>query len=144
VRLFALAFLLSCAACTKDDIGEACPQLEVDDASGSADPTRTETEEVVEQNPAFPCDELVCIATDGIAGYCSKKCRTDAGCPEGFECRTVQEIGPFASEKFCAWKRCEQRTDCGNADDFCCVAVPNARAGEELKLCEFSKDGKCS
>lgn len=144
MRALALVSLVAIAACTKHDLGQDCPELDATGGGATDDATRTETDEVVEQNPAFPCDELVCIATDGKAGYCSKKCRSDAGCPEGFECRTVQDIGPFAEEKFCAWKRCTSRRDCGNPDDFCCTAVPNARPDEELKLCEFSNDGKCS
>jgi hypothetical protein len=130
------------AACEHNDIGHGCPQLLGDQDSGTAAGTRVETQEVVQQDVTFPCDELICIATDGRAGYCSKRCREDAGCPSGFECRTIQSIGPFAGEMFCAWKRCDSRSDCGSTSEFCCVPAPSPEAGQELKLCDF-KDGKC-
>ena len=107
------------------------------------------TQEVVEQNVEFPCDDLICVATDGRSGYCSKKCREDAGCPAGFECRQVQVIGEFANDKFCTWKHCDRPKDCGLKDDFrCCHPETSsqcggkaeglhAEAGEEVKLCTF-------
>ena len=134
--------VLAAAACERNDIGEACPKLLAGADPGSAAGTRVETQEVVQQDVTFPCDELICIATDGRSGYCSKRCREDVGCPNGFECRTVQSIGPFAGEKFCAWKHCNTRSDCGSKDEFCCVPAPSPEAGQELKLCDF-KDGKC-
>jgi hypothetical protein len=129
-------------ACERHDIGRDCPRLLEGSDPGGAAGTRVETQEVVQQDVTFPCDELICIASDGRPGYCSKRCREDAGCPNGFECRTVQSIGPFAGEKFCAWKRCDARTDCGPKEDFCCVLAPSPEAGQELKLCDF-KEGKC-
>ena len=129
-------------ACESNDIGKPCPQLLGDADPGSAAGRRVETQEVVQQDVTFPCDELICIATDGRSGYCSKRCREDAGCPTGFECRTVQSIGPFASDKFCAWKKCQSVSNCGSKDQFCCVTAPSPEAGQELKLCDF-KEGKC-
>ena len=133
---------LGTSACERDDIGKPCPELLEGTDPGSSSGTRVETQEVVEQRVSFPCDELICVATDGRPGYCSKRCREDAGCPVGFECRTIQTIGPFAGEKFCAWKPCSTRTDCGPKEDFCCVLAPSPEAGQELKLCDF-KEGKC-
>lgn len=130
------------AGCEKHDLGEPCRELGSTGPS-SDDPSRTVTQETVAQDARFPCEELICIATDGRPGYCSKKCRDDAACPDGFECRTIQDIGPFADEKFCAWKRCEKRRDCGNNDDLCCSEVTGAEPGTTLKLCGFSNDGKC-
>jgi hypothetical protein len=116
------------------------------DDSGISGETRRETPEIVEQNPSFDCEEMVCIATDGLPGYCSKRCREDAGCPDGFGCREVQQIGPFAGEKFCAWKECSRRADCGKKEDFCCVTVQSSDpiiAELAIRICAFSKDGKC-
>ncbi len=123
--------------CDAHDIGKPCPQLLGGAPTAESGGTRVETLEVVEQNAAFPCDELICIATDGRPGYCSRKCREDAGCPAGFECRQVQRLGDFAQVKFCAWKPCRKRADCGSADEFRCVAAPSADVGEELRLCDF-------
>ena len=137
-------------ACDAHDLGQPCPQLlstadvpvtNPDDAST----TRRETPEVVGQDTIFPCDELVCIATDGSSGYCSKKCRSDSACPEGFACRVIMDIGPFAGESFCAWKRCTSRADCGHKKDFCCAGAADDGAVDELqvKVCSFSRGGKC-
>jgi hypothetical protein len=146
-RRAALAMLsvMSAVGCEKSDVGKPCPQL-----LGGADPSQSGeenqvvTEEVVEQNVGFPCDELICVATAGRSGYCSKKCREDAGCPDGFECREIQPTGDFAGQKFCVWKRCESRDDCGNKDDFCCVKVPGADPVNATRYCDFSdEDGEC-
>ena len=51
-------------------------------------------------------------------------------------------VGDLAGDKFCAWKRCSERTDCGPKEDFCCVLAPSPETGQELKLCDF-KEGKC-
>jgi hypothetical protein len=117
-------------ACEQDDIGKDCPKLAA--AAGNVGGTRIETQEIVEQNAAFPCEELLCVASDGRAGYCTRKCREEAGCPPGFACRQVQELGEFAQDKFCVWKRCDRPRDCGNKDDFrCCDPSVSGDAGSE-------------
>ncbi len=131
------------AGCESDDVGQPCPQLLQGNAADTSN-GQTTTQEVVEQNVGFPCQEMVCIATAGRSGYCTKKCRTDAGCPSGFVCREIQPIGDFAGEKFCAWKPCDSRADCGSVNDFCCTPVPGSDPVEDLKYCAFSNDGKCS
>jgi len=130
--------------CAKSDIGHRCGAFDVPATPGDSD-NRTQTPEVVAQDPAFPCDDLICVATDGKGPYCSKKCRTDTACPDGFECRQVQPIGAFADDQFCVWKACNDRTDCGTPkDDFCCEAVPDTDPEAPLKRCAFSnKKGKC-
>ena len=135
-----VALAIVSSACDSDDIGKPCPQLGVgEEDATSADGSRLETQEVVGVDVSFPCEEFICIATDGRAGYCSKKCRNDAGCPDGFSCREIQRTGDFAGEKFCAWKRCEKASDCGNIDEFCCQDV-DTQGIEELKLCGFEND----
>ncbi|MBI3180382.1 MAG: hypothetical protein HYZ27_12015 [Deltaproteobacteria bacterium] len=129
-------------ACEQHDIGKPCPQLLGDAEPALEGTTRLETEEVVAQDTNFPCEDLICIATDGRSGYCSRKCRSAAGCPDGFTCRTVQEIGPFAQDMFCAWAHCTSAGDCGSRDDFCCVVAPSPSEVDDVKLCDF-KDGSC-
>jgi hypothetical protein len=145
--VFAAIAALAGAACESRDVGNPCPELLGDTDAAAGTGTRVESQEVVEQNVQFPCDELICIATDGRPGYCSKKCRENAGCPAGFECRVIQTIGPstgvsFAGELFCAWKPCHSPSDCGSKSDFCCVPAPSPEAGAQVKLCAF-KEGKC-
>jgi len=135
-----MLLVLAASGCASNDIGQPCPDLLTDAGTGGA--SYTETAEVVAQDVSFPCDEFICIASEGTDGYCSKKCRTDAGCPSGFTCRIIQSVGPFATQKFCAWKRCTNRSDCGsNKSSFCCY--PPIDANEELKLCAFSDDPVC-
>lgn len=130
------------AGCDSHDLGKPCPDL-LDGEASSSDGSRLETQEIVGIDVTFPCEEFVCIATDGRPGYCSKKCRDDAGCADGFACRVVQETGPFAGAKFCAWERCAKASDCGNIKEFCCKAVPSVDPNEEIKLCAFSDDALC-
>jgi hypothetical protein len=134
---------LALAACQTSDVGKSCPQLLADTQPTDSYGSRAETQEVVEQNVTFPCDDFVCVATAGRSGYCTQKCREDVGCPDGFVCRTVQAVGPFANDKFCVWKHCDKRSDCGNMKSFCCTPVPGASPTEEIKLCDFANDGKC-
>jgi hypothetical protein len=107
-------------------------------------PGRVSTRESVGQSTAYPCESLICVASGGKPGYCSQKCRNDAGCPQGFECRVIMTSGTFANEKFCAWKSCDTRGDCGNVDELCCSSVPGADPVQDIKMCEHANDeGKC-
>ena len=128
---------LGLSACETHDLGKDCRALlgDADPADGGG--TRVETAEVVAYDATFPCDELICVATDGRPGYCSKKCREDAGCPAGFECRVVQPMGSLANEKYCVWRRCETSAGCGDPEGFCCVPADSAEVGDKLKLCDF-------
>ena len=112
----------------------------------TGDPTLSNTQEVVGQDASFPCEQLICVASGGRGGYCSGKCLDDAGCPAGFECSVVQTLGTFANIKYCVWKQCTKRQDCGGGNqsqDFCCDAVVGGNPNQEYRLCNFSKNGKC-
>lgn len=137
--------LLALVACDSTDIGRPCPELLGDTPPGTTTQDgETVTQEVVAQNARFPCDDLVCIASQGISGYCTKKCRADGSCPPGFDCRVIQALGEdFGGERFCAWKPCRERSDCGKADDFCCAAVAHADPLQAVKLCQYSDEGTC-
>ncbi len=141
IHLLALAAPLLVFGCDDTDIGQDCPELEaVEGPSGGGG--QTVTQEVVAVDPRFPCDDLICIATNGIAGYCSKKCRSDVSCPPAFECRTVQPIGEFANDQFCAWKACSSDDDCGDADTYCCREDNGSDPVNEVRLCGF-RDEDC-
>lgn len=136
---FAIALVTS--SCDDSDIGRECPGLDTESSSGDG---RAETEEIVAIDAQFPCNSLICVATDGVDGYCSKKCRDDVSCPDAFECRKVQELGQFQNDKFCAWKRCEKSADCGDKDTYCCRAVPAADPSGSAKLCGLRDSDDCS
>lgn len=128
--------------CEDSDLGEPCPEL-LETGDAVAGGGRSVTQEIVGVDPRFPCDDLICIATNGVAGYCSSKCRADGACPSAFECRTVQAIGEFEADQFCAWRTCSVDNDCGDPDEYCCRSVPNAGPQGEVKLCGF-RDDDCS
>jgi hypothetical protein len=141
-----LCALLASWGCNHHDIGQPCPSL-LDGASptqDTSDPTTASTQEVVAEDPAYyTCESLNCIATKVRSGYCTAECLDNAGCPDGFECRTVQNLGPFAGVTFCAWKACTARSDCGRASDFCCTQVAGTTSSQEFRQCAFSNHGKC-
>ena len=128
-------------ACDDTDIGQACPEL-ADTGGAMSGEGRSETEEIVAVDPRFPCDDLICIATNGVAGYCSRKCRSDVSCPSAFECRTVQPIGEFANDQFCAWKQCASDGDCGDPKTYCCREDNGSDPVNEVRLCGL-RDEDC-
>lgn len=143
-----LTLALACAiaalhGCAADDIGKACPQLLGDESAGTQSGARSVTQEVVAQDISFPCEQMVCIATAGRLGYCTKACRENAGCPAGFECREIQPFPPFAGEQFCAWKPCKTAADCGKKGLFCCREALGATVAEKPMFCDFANNGKC-
>jgi hypothetical protein len=147
MRAQALAMFVSCtcglAACSGSDVGQPCPEL-----LGTTDPAtigdgRTETAEVVAYDPLFRCDSLICVASAGRSGYCSRACRTNGACPGGFECRVIQPVGSFANEMFCAWKQCDKTADCGSKKEFCCRPVIGSDPVQPKKYCDFARGDTC-
>lgn len=114
-----LALTASLACQITDDVGEPC-DLGAFDGQEIA-PGYREYSEIVEVSSAFPCDTLVCVTTEAHAAYCSKECRSDAGCPSAFECRSVTDAGPFAQQQFCVWRTCFVTPQCGDASRYRCV-----------------------
>ncbi len=138
-HLVLLLPLLAACAGQGEDIGLACPEMVVPqqgEASTEGDLRRTEGSEVVEYNTDFPCQDIVCVASLGRGSYCTRECRSDANCPDAFECRVVMTYGPFASRKYCTWKTCQEDTDCGNGWINACTEVPELGLTETIKLCE--------
>ena len=126
-------------ACSDNDIGQSCPALLTDEQrdnlvtdNGDGTSTLLETYGV---SVAYPCDELICVASQGRDGYCTKECRADASCPNGFSCRSVS-AGTFA-RNLCTWKQCNKDSDCGDEGKLTCRSVPNVFPGEDFKLCDF-------
>lgn len=133
-------------SCQHTDYGRPCPEL-LDGNSpitATGDPTVTNTQAVVGENPDYPCEQLICVAADGTSGYCSGKCLDDTGCPSGFTCQQVQGAGAFATSNFCVWKTCETASDCGSTHDFCCGSIAGGNPDPNIRLCSYKTQGKCS
>lgn len=140
-RRLAIALLIGALTpgCEQEDVGSACPDMDVPnqgEATLDGDVRRAEGSEVVEYNTAFPCDDIVCVATLGRGSYCTRECAGDEYCPQGFECRVVMTYGPFAGRRYCTWARCDSDGDCGNPWLNACTAVPELGLTEPVKLCE--------
>jgi hypothetical protein len=62
---------------------------------------------IIRTDPAFDCDDLVCVSYKGSQAFCTKGCAFDDGCPEGFTCEAVIISDPGSSasigpdDKFC-------------------------------------------
>ncbi|MEZ0314001.1 MAG: hypothetical protein ACAI38_19690 [Myxococcota bacterium] len=126
-------------ACNDNDIGQSCPELLTDDQRNNlvtvnGDGTATVLE-TYGTSVAYPCDELICVASQGRDGYCTKECRADSSCPNGFSCRSVS-AGSFA-RSLCTWKQCSKDSDCGDEGKLACRSVANVFPGEDFKLCDF-------
>ena len=124
-RFLPLLLLLAVlAGCDDTDIGETCTGMVIPtegSATSEGDVMRAQGSEIVEYNTEFPCESTVCVATLGRGGYCSEECRADANCPSAFTCRVIMEMGPFAEERYCAWRECEFSEDCGDVDKYSCT-----------------------
>jgi hypothetical protein len=138
------AGVLSLCHCHASDVGQPCPQAiqGLTPATATGDPTVSNTVETLVQGVTLPCEEMLCVASVGSRGYCTKKCLNDTACPRGFICRAVQEAGAFAAQKFCVWKPCQTRADCGGKD-FCCNLVSTGSPIPTTRLCSFAKDTLC-
>lgn len=136
--------------CETHDLGRPCELLLGDQdpaVSPYDDRARTETITAVGQAACLPCDELICVALDGITGYCSKRCIDDSNCPTGFVCRVVIEADPdaaadddsqqFAGAGFCVWQSCSSDEDCGSPDQLECATIENSDPETELKRCQY-------
>ena len=141
----ALAMLVAgVASCEQSDVGKACPGLlgDTDPAIGT---DRSQTSEYIGQSVEYPCEELICVSSDGRSSYCTKKCRADdaGGCPLGFECRAIQQVEgqAFYDEGMCVWKRCDTDADCGAPEYLECKCSYEIDLGggsfEFVKLCNF-------
>lgn len=138
MRRTGLTLCLLLVACEGHDLGKPCDELlgDTDPAQGT---TRTDTRVAIGQNTCYPCSELICVATDGKPGYCSKKCRDDTGCPGGFTCRILQPLAgeEFAGSGFCVWSECVNDADCGNEAIFACKSVPHSDPAGDLQRCDY-------
>ncbi len=138
------------SGCDAHDIGRPCEPLTGDQDTAvwtEDDRSRTETLTVVGQDVCMPCDELICVAVDGVAGYCSRKCEDDADCPTGFSCRIVIAADPdaaadddhqfFADSKFCVWQSCTSDDDCAMPDVLRCDEIENSDPVTNLQICQY-------
>ena len=139
VLFAALALAVGSVACNDNDIGKSCPELLTQDQKDHLVTVNDDgTATVVETygtSVSYQCDELICVASQGRDGYCTKECRSNDSCPTGFVCRSVS-AGDFA-RNLCTWNTCSKDTDCGDEAKMVCRSVENVFPGEDFKLCAF-------
>ncbi|MBI5508684.1 MAG: hypothetical protein HY903_08015 [Deltaproteobacteria bacterium] len=126
------------AGCETNDIGKECAGMSIPTQSGATsegDVFRAQGSEAVEYDTAFPCADIVCVATLGTKPYCSRECATDRNCPLAFECKTVMTYGPFAERQYCVWRTCERDQDCGDPWTIACKEVPELSLNVPFKVC---------
>lgn len=136
----ALALAACTAACETNDIGHDCKGMTIpmqNAASTEGAVVTAQGSEAVEYNTAFPCSDIVCVATLGTQPYCSKECVTDAHCPVAFQCRTVMDYGPFAERKYCVWRQCARDQDCGDPWTIACTEVEELSLTTPFKVCTW-------
>jgi hypothetical protein len=131
--------------CTTDDIGKECVGMNVPNPGGSTsegDIIRAQGSEIIEYNTNFPCDDIVCVATIGSGGYCSRECASDDNCPPAFRCRSVMADGvladrnPLSDRKYCVWRECSVDQDCGDPWTLACKqVVEEGAAGSSFRIC---------
>lgn len=120
---------LTTANCTKDDIGAAChpttSAVPVETISGEQPML-----EVIALQRSIDCETFQCLTYVGYDPFCTRTCTYDSkqgaactansdctqplhcydgfcrddDCPAGFECRTVQDVGPLAGKLYCVYK----------------------------------------
>jgi hypothetical protein len=140
-RCGSVAALLACAiGCETHDLGSPCPAMAIpfqpaEELDGGVQWAKGP--EVVEFDVEFPCEDPVCVITLGHTPYCSRECATDANCPNGFQCRTVMDLGPFQGMRFCVWKTCAAPSDCGDPWVLGCERVPELSLQQETKVCRY-------
>ncbi len=141
MRVLVLAAVAGALACDNSDVGDECSDMVVPVESGATsegDVQRSQGSEIVEYNAEFPCTSTVCVASLGRGAFCSAECKTDANCPEAFECRTIlteldpatlpEEVAALLEQRFCIWRECNVDEDCGDEFEYVCAKV------EELSL----------
>jgi hypothetical protein len=131
-----LGLLGALGACTQDDIGRPCrprdePALPTQTVGGESPVL-----EVVALTRSADCETFQCLTYGGYTPFCTRTCSyamaekpgpactsngeckspqhcfeglcRDDDCPSGFECRTVQDVGPLQGQLFCVYKEgCE-------------------------------------
>ena len=128
------------AACETNDVGDTCTGMTLPTQNGATtegDVVRAQGSEAVEYDTAFPCSDIVCVATLGTSPYCSKECVEDANCPVAFRCRTVVTYEPFAQRKYCVWRECKRDQDCGDPWTIQCKKVPELSLVTPFTVCAW-------
>ena len=136
--VFGVLGVLATAACNDSDVGEPCPELLTSEQRDNLVTVNTDGTVNVLQiygtSATFPCEDLICVATDGRDGYCTNECQSDTGCPTGFQCKSIS--GGTYARNLCVWKTCSKDADCGDKK-LKCESVANVVPGEDFKLCNF-------
>jgi hypothetical protein len=143
------AVVMLVSGCTKDDLGQRCyppadPNLPTQPISGESPVL-----EVVAMQRSSDCDTFQCLSDRGYLPYCTRSCThgkvggacttnaqctgkqhcfqgtcRDDDCPGGFQCTTVQDVGPLEGQLFCVYlESCTDNRSCGNLGEMDCVSL---------------------
>ena len=129
---------MALAACEKDDIGRACPNRDASasgPSSGAVDDNEIDVPATVRRDSQ--CETFVCLATQVRTDYCSRECRSNSNCPDGFVCQNLQPVGQLKDIKYCVLgKTCRNNNDCPK-DKFVCKEVPTSVVDQPARFCDL-------
>jgi hypothetical protein len=128
------------AACGSNDIGKSCTPKPMDPLPSEPVGGEHPANEIVAMQRSGDCETFMCLTARGYPPYCSRTCQYDSStkkgpcttnaqckrplhcfegvcqdddCPSGFECRTIEDVGPEAGKLFCVQKEgCANNLDC--------------------------------
>ncbi|MBN1962105.1 MAG: hypothetical protein JW841_14280 [Deltaproteobacteria bacterium] len=133
-------FIIALLNCSSHDIGEAC----YPEGTGTISETTVSGEnpvvEIVALQRSIDCETFQCLTYGGYESFCTRTCKYDSekgsacsensncespkhcfegycrddDCPAGFECRTIQDVGPLAGNLYCVYK-----TGCSGSNRNC-------------------------
>ena len=137
----ALAAFLALSACHLHDLGTEC-------ALDRQPFDNKQTEWVVGEVPIITeeqiiqdgtCETFICLNHDGIPPYCSRHCSDNQPCPDAFECKQVQGLGPRSNDTYCVYAVCETDADCRDIKTYACVTFESTGLDPTatLKRCQL-------
>lgn len=140
--LLGFALTVGTLGCKEHDIGKPCQPDAGQDLPIDPIPGETPVIEVVAMQRSTACETFQCLSHGGYDSYCTRTCSYDIDekigpactadadckrprhcyegrcrdddCPEGFECRPVQDVGPLNGQLFCVYKE-----GCGHSNSEC-------------------------
>jgi hypothetical protein len=136
--LFLAVSVIALAACEKDDIGRACPDRDPAPSGASNDVNDdNEIDVPATVRRDSQCETFVCLSTQTRSDYCSRECRGNSNCPDGFVCQNLQPVGPLKDIKYCVLgKTCRNNNDCPK-DRMVCKEVATSVPDQPANFCDL-------